>query len=217
MSVGRRCCFPHLTQHSPDTHRWHPKLCSSVGSWSIGVRARPRLAGGESRWGSRSAGAFDRPEAAGRSWRIVLPSALAAPAVRSRQAATGSQAVDPAQDRSERRLWYRQLGYLEHHTMTMGHDSGADLHESFAQARREHRRGDGALPRGGAVLPGVDAPAAAAERRKKRIRALCLWHFQPGGGPEYCRACRNDGLPEASPELTDGSVPTASTHQRSGV
>ena len=30
---------------------------------------------------------------------------------------------------------------------------------------------------------------------KKRIRALCRWHFQPGGGPEYCRACRDDGLP----------------------
>jgi hypothetical protein len=30
---------------------------------------------------------------------------------------------------------------------------------------------------------------------KKRMRALCRWHFQPGGGPEYCRACREDGLP----------------------
>jgi hypothetical protein len=26
------------------------------------------------------------------------------------------------------------------------------------------------------------------------MRALCRWHFQPGGGPEYCRACRDDGL-----------------------
>ena len=26
------------------------------------------------------------------------------------------------------------------------------------------------------------------------IRALCRWHFQPVGGPEYCRACRDDGL-----------------------
>jgi hypothetical protein len=26
------------------------------------------------------------------------------------------------------------------------------------------------------------------------IRALCRWHFQPGGGPEYCRACREDDL-----------------------
>ena len=30
--------------------------------------------------------------------------------------------------------------------------------------------------------------------------SLCMdaprrWHFQPGGGPEYCRACRDDGLP----------------------
>src|SRR5918999_5624807 len=32
------------------------------------------------------------------------------------------------------------------------------------------------------------------------IRALCRWHFQPGGGPEYCRACRNDGLPCARGE-----------------
>jgi hypothetical protein len=27
------------------------------------------------------------------------------------------------------------------------------------------------------------------------IRALCRWHFQPGRGPEYCRACRDDDLP----------------------
>jgi hypothetical protein len=32
------------------------------------------------------------------------------------------------------------------------------------------------------------------------IRALCRWHFQPGGGPEYCRACRDDGLPCARGE-----------------
>jgi hypothetical protein len=29
----------------------------------------------------------------------------------------------------------------------------------------------------------------------KRGRALCRWHFQPGGGPEYRRACRDDDLP----------------------
>ena len=65
---------------------------------------------------------------------------------------------------------------------------------------REHRRGDGALPRGRAVLPGVHAPPGAAERGKKRLRALCRWHFQPGGGPEYCRACRDDDLPCARGE-----------------
>jgi hypothetical protein len=27
------------------------------------------------------------------------------------------------------------------------------------------------------------------------MRALCRWHFQPGGGPEYCRACHDDSLP----------------------
>ena len=32
------------------------------------------------------------------------------------------------------------------------------------------------------------------------IRALCRWHFQPGGGPEYCRACDQDGLPCARGE-----------------
>jgi hypothetical protein len=32
------------------------------------------------------------------------------------------------------------------------------------------------------------------------IRALCRWHFQPGGGPEYCRSCRDDGLPCARGE-----------------
>ena len=64
-----------------------------------------------------------------------------------------------------------------------------------AAAAPEHRRGDGALPSGRAVLSGVHAQAGAAERRKKRLRALCRWHFQPGGGPEYCRACRHNGLP----------------------
>ena len=33
------------------------------------------------------------------------------------------------------------------------------------------------------------------------IRALCRWHFQPGGGPEYCRACRDDSLPCARGEV----------------
>ena len=32
------------------------------------------------------------------------------------------------------------------------------------------------------------------------IRALCRWHFQPGGGPEYCRACSDDNLPCAGGE-----------------
>jgi hypothetical protein len=32
------------------------------------------------------------------------------------------------------------------------------------------------------------------------IRVLCRWHFQPGGGPEYCRACRDNGLPCARGE-----------------
>jgi hypothetical protein len=33
-----------------------------------------------------------------------------------------------------------------------------------------------------------------AERSKKRLQALCRWHFQPGGGPAYCRACRDADL-----------------------
>ena len=32
------------------------------------------------------------------------------------------------------------------------------------------------------------------------MRALCRWHFQPGGGPEYCRACNEEGLPCARGE-----------------
>ena len=60
---------------------------------------------------------------------------------------------------------------------------------------RAHRRGHEPLPGGRAVLPGVHAPPGAAKRGKKRIRALCRWHFQPGGGPEYCRACAEDRLP----------------------
>ena len=39
------------------------------------------------------------------------------------------------------------------------------------------------------------------------IRALCRWHFQPGGGPEYCRACRDNGLPCARGEpAADGRL-----------
>jgi hypothetical protein len=60
---------------------------------------------------------------------------------------------------------------------------------------RERRRGDGALSDRRAVLSGVHAPAGAAERGKKRVRALCRWHFQPGAGPDYCRACKEEGLP----------------------
>ena len=26
---------------------------------------------------------------------------------------------------------------------------------------------------------------------------LCRWHSQPSGGPRYCRACSDDGLPRA--------------------
>jgi hypothetical protein len=40
----------------------------------------------------------------------------------------------------------------------------------------------------------------AAERGKKRTRALCRRHFQPGGEPECCQACRDDGLPCARGE-----------------
>jgi hypothetical protein len=32
------------------------------------------------------------------------------------------------------------------------------------------------------------------------IRAFCRWHFQPGGGPEYCKTCRDDDLPCARGE-----------------
>jgi hypothetical protein len=32
------------------------------------------------------------------------------------------------------------------------------------------------------------------------IRALCRWHFQPGGGPECCRACQEGGVPCARGE-----------------
>jgi hypothetical protein len=56
------------------------------------------------------------------------------------------------------------------------------------------------LPGRRAVLSGVHASPGIAERRKKRIRALCRWHFQPGGGPEYRRACHDDGLPRARGE-----------------
>jgi hypothetical protein len=90
-----------------------------------------------------------------------------------------SRARDPARHQLERRGARRWTG---------------------AANAREHRRGDGALPGRRAVLPGVHAPPGAAERRKKRIRALCRWHFQPGGGPEYCRACRDDDLPCARGE-----------------
>jgi hypothetical protein len=34
----------------------------------------------------------------------------------------------------------------------------------------------------------------------KNGSGLCRWHFQPGGGPEYCRACRDDDLPCARGE-----------------
>jgi len=77
-----------------------------------------------------------------------------------------------------------------HHELDRGRAGG----RARATDAREHRRGNGALPRGRAVLPRVHAPPGIAERCKKRLRALCRWHFRPGGGPQYCRACRDDGL-----------------------
>jgi hypothetical protein len=79
-------------------------------------------------------------------------------------------------------------------------DGGRARRRTGTADTREHRRGDGALPGRRAFLPGVYAAPGAAERRKKRIRALCRWHFQPGGGPEYCRACRDADLPCARGE-----------------
>jgi hypothetical protein len=39
------------------------------------------------------------------------------------------------------------------------------------------------------------------------MRALCRWHFRPGGGPEFCRTCRDDDLPCARGELgADGRL-----------
>jgi hypothetical protein len=32
------------------------------------------------------------------------------------------------------------------------------------------------------------------------MRALCRWQFQPGGGPEYCRAGKEEALPCARGE-----------------
>jgi hypothetical protein len=68
------------------------------------------------------------------------------------------------------------------------------LPETVPGATVERNSGDGAPPGGRTVFPGVDALSGASERGK-RGRALCRWHFQPGGGPEYRRACRDDDLP----------------------
>ena len=91
--------------------------------------------------------------------------------------------------------------------------TGVELEGAPAPPTPEISPSDGALPGRRAVLPGVHPPPGAAERRKKRIRALCRWHFQPGGGPEYRRACRDEGMPCARGEPgADGrSAPTAST------
>ena len=73
-----------------------------------------------------------------------------------------------------------------------------------ASDTREHRCGDGALPGRRAVLPGVLPPPSAAERGKKRMWALCRWHFQPGGGPESAGPAATTACPapEACPEQT---------------
>ena len=58
----------------------------------------------------------------------------------------------------------------------------------------KHRRRHEPLPDRRTLLPGIHAASSPPQRSKKRIRALCRWHFQPGRGPEYCRGCREDGL-----------------------
>ena len=78
--------------------------------------------------------------------------------------------------------------------------TGVDLEGGPAPPHPEHRRGYGAVSGGRAILPGVHAPPGAAQCGKTRLRALCRWHFQPAGGPEYCRACRDDDLPCARGE-----------------
>lgn len=57
----------------------------------------------------------------------------------------------------------------------------------------KHSRRDVAVSRRRAVLSRVHPQTGAAHRYKKRIRALCRWHFQPGGGPSYCAACPQPG------------------------
>ena len=49
------------------------------------------------------------------------------------------------------------------------------------------------LPRCGTSMPSAGGVHVI-------IGALCRWHFQPGGGPEYCKTCRDDGLPCARGE-----------------
>jgi hypothetical protein len=81
-----------------------------------------------------------------------------------------------------------------------GLDGGRAGRRTGAANAGEHHCGDGAIPGRRTVLAGVHASPGAPQCRKKRLRALCRWHFQPGGGPEYCRACRGDDLPCARGE-----------------
>ena len=60
----------------------------------------------------------------------------------------------------------------------------------------------------------------AAKRRPSRSRAftlslkallpmarsICRWHFQPGGGPDYCDGCRRQGLACASGRAGPGRL-----------
>src|SRR5918992_4242893 len=61
------------------------------------------------------------------------------------------------------------------------------------------------------VRGGFNAPTLAHRCRQREaslsLSGLCRWHFQPGGGPEYCQACRDNGLPCARGELgSDGRL-----------
>ena len=71
----------------------------------------------------------------------------------------------------------------------------------------------GALPRGRAVLPGAHAPAGAAERGKKASGPSAPGISGRADGPITAEAAATTAcpVPEASPEPTGGSAPTAST------
>jgi hypothetical protein len=85
-------------------------------------------------------------------------------------------------------------------------------HQARKQRPAAATRSTAAKPTAHAPHSGIRTVAQATDRwlricekeglnGREPVRALCRWHFQPGGGPDYCRICRDDGLPCARGEL----------------
>jgi hypothetical protein len=153
-------------------------------------------------WMALQSGLAAPPQRATRAWLTVYLSAASGQCCGSIRIAQIDHGLDrPRRGRHARRprarLYALGPGVVRSAISRAG--PGSSWKAGRHRGPREHRGGHESLPGRQPVLPGVHAAAGAAERGKKRLRALCRWHF-PAGRLGYWRGCRGDGLPCARGE-----------------